>query len=329
MSYLGWTNLVDPGPEELSEIVPEDLHPIAQERLTRDRGFEEIIFPRLDSDDHYLFGELAYPVWEITAPRDDEEINILNYDLGSISVRVMFDFDHFVTILRTPDDLPNNVSLPDLSATTGDPKRTSSSGVCFVSLMTFIAQHTHTMLEDLMVETDKIGQVFINEGQPDKNCRKKISHLRSMYLEMQTMIEPTLQLVDDIISDKLDLYIRDESGETTQEIFPREIEIYLIDVRSRLRHDLLRAQFGLEEVVTLSANLSDHLDRMTARHGNRLSAIVSIMLLPTFVVGLYGMNIDAGYFPEFGWINGYLFAWVLIGGLTLGQIILFRKWKWL
>jgi Mg2+ and Co2+ transporter CorA len=323
-----WTHLVDPSAEELSSVVPEDLHPTAHERLTRSLGFEEIVFPRLDSDDQYLFGEFAYPVWEITSTTRDEDTDILNYNLGTISIRVMFNFDQFVTILRTPDDLPASVSLPDLGSIESTAKN-ASSGNHFVSLMTFVAQSTQVLLDDLFAETEKLEEVFITGEQPDSNCRKKISHLRSMYLELQTMVEPTLRLVESIIRDELDLTTKNEAGKVTREIFPREIEIYLIDVRSRLRHDLLRTQFGLEEVVTLSANLSDHLDRMTARHGNRLSAIVSIMLLPTFVVGLYGMNIDAGYFPEFGWINGYLFAWVLIGGLTLGQIILFRKWKWL
>jgi Mg2+ and Co2+ transporter CorA len=76
-------------------------------------------------------------------------------------------------------------------------------------------------------------------------------------------------------------------------------------------------------------DLSDHHSREQASHGNRLAAIFSIFLLPTFVVGLYGMNIDSSYFPEFGLMNGYLFAGLLILVLSVGQGFLFKKLKWL
>jgi Mg2+ and Co2+ transporter CorA len=46
-------------------------------------------------------------------------------------------------------------------------------------------------------------------------------------------------------------------------------------------------------------------------------------------VGLYGMNIDSTYFPEFGWLNGYLLAWILIVVITVIQVVVFRRMGWL
>ena len=61
----------------------------------------------------------------------------------------------------------------------------------------------------------------------------------------------------------------------------------------------------------------------------RLTMVASILLVPTFIVGLYGMNFR--HIPEitkFGsW--GYPWVWLLIIVSTLGQLWYFRRRKWL
>jgi magnesium transporter len=52
-----------------------------------------------------------------------------------------------------------------------------------------------------------------------------------------------------------------------------------------------------------------------------------MLLLPAFIVGLYGMNVKG--VPEYKWANGYLWAWVLIVASSVGQIIYFRRKRWL
>ena len=79
----------------------------------------------------------------------------------------------------------------------------------------------------------------------------------------------------------------------------------------------------------LQDNLSDYLNREQSRAGNRLTAMASIMLLPTFLVGFYGMEFNENYFPEFKWINGYLFAWSAITLITVVQTAIFWKKGWL
>ena len=38
--------------------------------------------------------------------------------------------------------------------------------------------------------------------------------------------------------------------------------------------------------------------------------IASLLLLPTFIVGVYGQNFD--HFPELHWRYGYAYSWALI-----------------
>ena len=59
----------------------------------------------------------------------------------------------------------------------------------------------------------------------------------------------------------------------------------------------------------------------------RLTVIASILLLPTFIVGLYGQNFK--HIPELGWAQGYGFSWALIAVTTALQLWYFRRKDWI
>jgi magnesium transporter len=59
----------------------------------------------------------------------------------------------------------------------------------------------------------------------------------------------------------------------------------------------------------------------------RLTAIASILLVPTFIVGLYGQNFV--HTPEYHWRLGYAWSWFLILTTTIAQIVYFRRKRWL
>ena len=56
-------------------------------------------------------------------------------------------------------------------------------------------------------------------------------------------------------------------------------------------------------------------------------AIASIMLVPTFIVGLYGQNFVN--LPETSWEHGYIFSWGIIVLVTVGQVWYFRRRRWI
>ena len=78
-------------------------------------------------------------------------------------------------------------------------------------------------------------------------------------------------------------------------------------------------------------HLIDYLKQLRAEETVAASrftgAIASIMLVPTFIVGLYGQNFDQ--LPETDWDYGYLFSWGLILLVTIGQVWFFRKRRWI
>ena len=346
MSFEGWIHLVDPSPQEVQEIADslpsvDALHPVARSRLTKASGYDALIFPRLESHDNYLFGELAYPMWAKT--RRDEEIvhdgvdDIRDFEVGSLGVQIIITPTKFVTVVHTPEDLPIDrstgemVSLPNLEKLSSE-ANTESSGHCLAFLFEHISDETSRILNKILDSTSRLEKQVADEGKPPDKCRQFISHLRSSFLEMKTMIEPSVNLVDDIINDELDLAYSEtnEDGKTVEkEVFPREVEIYLIDTRSMLRHDLQQSNFGIGMMEVIGNDLSDHHNNAQTEHGNRLTTFFSIALGPTFVAGLYGMNVNSSGFPEFGIIGGYEWAWLLIVISALGPYFYFKKSKWL
>ena len=59
----------------------------------------------------------------------------------------------------------------------------------------------------------------------------------------------------------------------------------------------------------------------------KLTVIASVLLLPTFIVGLYGQNFRS--IPELHWHAGYAFSWLLIIVTTIGQLWWYHRKEWI
>jgi len=316
MAKTSWTHLQTPDNAELVSVLPIRLHPLATERLQENEGFADEAFPSLedhssDSTDNYLFGELAFPVFDPATT-----------SVGTLSIQVVVDFDRMVTLLQPPEDLPPGITVPDL---TDLPLQAvgMDTGACMWLLFDRVADEIQRLVLETETRAEDVEYPLNHDKEPPKDCRKQLAKLRNQFLQLETIIRPTLSVVKEIIDDELDL------TNEGQELFTRDTEIRLISVRNSLTHSLNQVTYWTENLRTMQDSLSDYLNREQTRSGNRLAAMASIMLLPTFLVGLYGMNIDSSYFPEFGWLNGYLLAWILIVVITAIQVVVFRRMGWL
>jgi len=94
---------------------------------------------------------------------------------------------------------------------------------------------------------------------------------------------------------------------------------------------LLRATEELELARDLLATVRDYHQAQIANAQNSvvrtLTVIASLILLPTFIVGVYGQNFR--HMPELGWRYGYAFSWALIVAVTVAQLLFFRRKQWL
>ena len=80
----------------------------------------------------------------------------------------------------------------------------------------------------------------------------------------------------------------------------------------------------------LSTAFDAHLARITVQQNNdmrKISAGVALVVVPTLIAGVYGMNFD--HMPELGWELGYPFALALMLVATGSLWALFKKSGWL
>ena len=106
-----------------------------------------------------------------------------------------------------------------------------------------------------------------------------------------------------------------------------EVRGYLREVQNRVLRVTERAQ-GFRELLTniLSVNLTlvsvNQNDQM-----KKISAWAAIVVVPTLIAGIYGMNFD--YMPELHWRYGYLVAISLMVLIALILYFNFKRHDWL
>jgi magnesium transporter len=297
-----WIDLIDPSPDELRGCLPEDVHPTALEQLLAPAVHDDEPRPRIDSHDTYVVGILLVAV---AVPADD---------------RVYFqeiDFvltpDRLVTISKTP---PGEVPF--------DPKPAIDAcrphhgvGMFAYHLIDEIAERYLDLIDDLNDEIDELEDHV--EVWPAAKLRERISSLRHDLLGIRRTLTPTRDAVRKIVDDRIEL--------VGSEIFPRDVEIHFADAYDKL----LRATEGLETSRDLVAGVRDYLQAKIANDQNevmkRLTVVASLLLVPTFIVGLYGQNFH--HIPELGWSFGYWWSWALIIVTTIGQLVFYRRKKWM
>ncbi len=138
-------------------------------------------------------------------------------------------------------------------------------------------------------------------------------------LAIRRTLTPTRDAVHKIVDDRVEL--------VDVELFPREVELHFADAYDKL----LRATEGLETSRDLIAGVRDYVQAKIANDQNdvvkRLTVIASCLLLPTFIVGLYGQNFRV--IPELHWGFGYAWSWGLIIATTVLQLAYYRWKKWI
>jgi magnesium transporter len=59
----------------------------------------------------------------------------------------------------------------------------------------------------------------------------------------------------------------------------------------------------------------------------KISAWAAILIVPTLIAGIYGMNFD--FMPELHWTFGYPLALALMVSISVGLYAIFRHVRWL
>jgi len=299
-----WVDLIDPSADDLQSKLPLQVQESALQILLAPAGHGDEQRPTLQSHGDYIFGIF---VVAIAVPKEDRVF----YQ----EIDVVLTHEVLLTVSKTPPGEhpydPRTVRescLPD-----------DEAGMMFYRLIDDIAEHYLDLVDALDGEIDELEDTV--ETAPAATTRNRLGELRHDLLHIRRTLSPTRDAIRRIVDNVIEV----DQG---KEVFPHEVEIAFNSAYDKL----LRAFDGLELSRDLIANVRDYLQAKIANDQNEvtktLTAIASLLLVPTFIVGVYGQNFRH-HFPELAWRFGYAWSWGLIIVTTIAQLIFFRRRKWI
>jgi magnesium transporter len=297
-----WIDLVDPTAAELHAALPEHIHQLALEALLAPHQHNDEPRPRIESHGDYILGILLLPV-EVTA-----EDRLYYQEIDFVATT-----EWLLTVSKTPPGEKPFDPAPAKEACRPE----DEAGVFVYHLIDEVAEGYLDVVDALDDEIDETEDLVPSE--PADTVGRRIRRMRHDMLGIRRTLAPTRDAVRKIVDNRVEL---DEG-----ELFPRDVEIAFGSAFDKL----LRASEGLDAARDSLAGIRDYLQGKIALDQNevtkRLTAIASILLVPTFIVGVYGQNFRK--IPELHWGFGYEWSWGLIIVTTIIQVVYFRRKKWI
>ncbi len=306
MAALTWTDLVDPDEVSLRAAVGDDLelHPTTIAFLTSPGRAGADPRPTVRADGDHVLAVLAVPRLD----GDDGEVRFVEVDVVVARGRI-------VTVRRADD--AGAVHEIDPTRALVEDGRVEEPGLALWQLMDDVAERYLDIVDELDARVDDLEEQ-LETGHPS-GIRRSMGELRRSMLRVRRAIGPLRDATRAILDDRIDV----EGGT----LFPHDVDVRFSNVYDKL----LRATEGLDLARDLLAGVRDYHQAQIANDQNdvmkRLTVIASVLLLPTFIVGLYGQNLHGS--PEMGWAWGYWFSWGLVVVTTAAQIAWYRRKRWI
>ncbi len=300
MGDAAFVDLLDPDEAALRDAVPVDLVPADVWQALRPPGDAR---PRIVARSGYVFAVLLVAV----AVPEEDRIYYQEVDLVGLADRLV------LVRKKPPDGEPFDTQPVHEACRPGDPP-----GHVVGVLLDTVAERYLELVDDLDAEIGELDDDL--EGLSARDVGRRIADLRHDILRIRKTLTPTRDAVRRLVDGR----INEEAG---RDVITHEGEMKLGDVYDKL----LRATESLDFARDAVASARDYHQSLVANQQNevmkRLAVVASLLLLPTFIVGVYGQNFD--HMPELHWQLGYLFSWLVIVATTIGQLVFFRWKHWL
>jgi magnesium transporter len=298
-----WIDLLDPTPDELRAKAPRELEETALELLTAEPAHEDEPRPTLQGHGDYVFG-----VFLLAVAIPDED-HVYYQEIG-----VVITHDTLLTVRKTP---AGGRRPYDLNAVRDVVRPDDSTGMIAYRIVDAIAEAYLDLVDDVDSEIDELEDRV--DDQQSAVTRQRISELRHDLLHIRRTLAPMRDAVRRVVDNVVEV----DEGE---EVFTHDVEIAFNGAYDKLQ----RAIDGLEFSRDLLASVRDYYQSKIANDQNevmkRLTVVASLLLLPTFIVGLYGQNFVN--IPELRWHWGYAYVWGVIVLTTVAQLAWFKKKNW-
>jgi len=327
------TVLLNPTSEQIAEqikIFEEtsetklDVHRVARTNLLQCiRNFTDP-FPRMESHGHYLFGEFAVPTSLV------DGIDLF------LTVQLIADFNQVFLVLRTPPDIELTTESNEfINRLMQIDSGFASSGEYIVEIISQVVLELERNIEEVHKAVDDdlraVNRTYFDldtellKTLDTRDLYSAASRYRIDILGVQTSISETHRVLNEIATDQIDLKIEDDSG--SMQFFPQSLEIDVSDLVIRIRH-LRSLRDNLETTLTITFKKFEKIENAKqTKASHTMTAIASIMLLPTFIVGLFGQNFHFTKEIEYQW--GWPISVAVIVIITYGQVVYFKRKNWL
>lgn len=295
-----WIDMVNPDDEE-SFILTHDFHfhPLAIEDVIEEEdAISELPRSKIDDYRNYIYAEFS-----IADYISREE------GIGLREVHIFLTRNTIVTVRHEEHKVfhyLHNRALKD--------ERLMSRGAEFLfhTLLDVMVDNYNSILEFFEKEVGEIEDDVLAE--PDEETVKKIFTLRRDIYDLKRIVLPQKEMLGQIsrglfphISERAALYFRDIYDHLT-----RIIEL------SESHRDML-----ISALEVYFSNVSTKTNQII----KVLTIFTVILMPPTFLVGMWGMNFK--YMPELEWKYGYVIFWAIVVIIGVIMIFFFKKKKWI
>ncbi len=325
--------------EYIERILGLEIHPAALRHLNGDSVSKRIPFPRLEQHEGYLFG-ITYIPSNTENPSADFDAVIFAANHDSVVARIIKD----ETSTLAWDELKPRLSNVNSEDSTAD------GGEFILNLFSETTKLLWEDAENIRIFLDHEldmgkGEELLAIGDIGSSHERLSQKARQVLLRDLNKLSPTMSIISTEMNQMkrvaneseaiLSALCRDEDrydlrldlGGQERELFSRDLEIYLADTWELCR--TLVATLNEIEALIGEANTSIQLlsDQENVYASRATGAIAATLLLPSLLVGLWGMNFAS--MPELNWRFGYLFAWGIMASAVVLTFVYFRKRSWL
>ncbi|MCP4704464.1 MAG: magnesium and cobalt transport protein CorA, partial [candidate division Zixibacteria bacterium] len=193
-------------------------------------------------------------------------------------------------------------------------ERLMSRGADFLlhNIIDRMVDNYNSVLEFFEKSVDDIEKAVLTE--PDEKTVKNIFTLRRDIYELKRVALPQREILGQINRGQFSM-------------ISERAAFYFNDVHDHLTRIIELSESHRDMLISALEVYFSHVSTKTNEIIKVLTIFTVILMPPTFLVGLWGMNFK--YMPELDWEFGYIGFWVIIIMITVIMVLFFKKKKWL
>jgi magnesium transporter len=292
-----WFDAPEPTGEDIAGLgAAFDLHPLTMEDISHRHQR-----PRVELFEHYGFITLR--------PLTMSDRDVVEHEVHAVVGK------RFLGTLRYgPDPFPVEEVEKRLRRQP-DLLRSDPGGFGVYALVDEVVDNYLTIVESLEDRADDLEDVvFADDPSVDgSQIQERIFRVKRDVVRLRRFASPLRQGLD---------LLQEEPGLVTAPLLPyyRDVTEHAIRV-AELSDNIRDVLTSLLELRV--SQIANHLNVIM----RKLTAWAAILLVPTLIAGIYGMNFRD--MPELGWRFGYAGAIALMFGLSFALYVMFKRKDWL